>query len=158
VPPKEFANSTMSCFRAGSANSGSWRGLQFVSETPDKPEIPPGKDRYPRFRWQYGTGQVRSETGQNVASFSPFPVLPQTGGRAAEHYRPPHSGKAFSEPREANQAASSQAVIRRWVSPVSGKLISRARFRHAQGRLLRTATALRGRIVSSRHGELASGR
>jgi hypothetical protein len=48
-----------------------------------------------------------------------------------------------------------QAVIRRWVSPVSGKLIIEGTLQHGQP-AIPYGDGVRGRIVSSRDGELAS--
>ena len=49
----------------------------------------------------------------------------------------------------------SQAVIRRWVSPVSGTLNIEGTLRHGQP-AVPYGDGVRGRIVSSRQGELAS--
>ena len=67
-----------------------------------------------------------------------------------------HSGKAVlraagGEPGE----QPDQAVVRRWVSPVSGKLNIEGTLRHGQP-AVPYGDGVRGRIVSSRHGELAS--
>jgi hypothetical protein len=48
-----------------------------------------------------------------------------------------------------------QAVIRRWISPVSGKINIEGTLRHGQP-AVPFGDGVRGRIVSSRHGELAS--
>jgi hypothetical protein len=129
-------------------------GLKFVSEKLGKAEIPEAKDGYPG-PWQYGTGEFRPETG-SVATFTPFPAFASDRWQGGGVLPAPHSGKAVlrasgGEPGE----LPSQAVIRRWVSPVSGKLIIEGTLRHAQP-AVPYGDGVRGRIVSSRHGELAS--
>jgi hypothetical protein len=49
----------------------------------------------------------------------------------------------------------SQAVVRRWVSPVAGKIAVEGTLRHAQP-AVPYGDGVRGRVVSSRLGELAS--
>jgi hypothetical protein len=68
----------------------------------------------------------------------------------------PGSGKAVlraagGEPGE----LPGEAVIRRWTSPVSGTLSIEGTLRHGQP-AVPYGDGVRGRIVSSRHGELAS--
>jgi hypothetical protein len=128
-------------------------GLKFVSGKPDKPEIPAAKDGSPG-PWQYGTGEFRDAAG--VATFTPFPVFASDRWQGGGALPAPHSGKAVlrasgGEPGE----LPSQAVIRRWVSPVSGKVNIEGTLRHAQP-AVPYGDGVRGRILSSRLGELAS--
>ena len=91
-----------------------------------------------------------------VTSFTPFPTFVsdrwQGGGIPAGC----PFGKAVlraagGEPGE----QPDQAVIRRWVSPVSGTMSIEGTLRHGQP-AVPYGDGVRGRIVSSRHGELAS--
>ena len=49
-----------------------------------------------------------------------------------------------------------RSVVRRWISPVTGKIEITGTLRHNQGPVQPVGDGVRGRIVSSRHGELAS--
>jgi hypothetical protein len=125
-------------------------GLKFVSQTAETQAEAP-----PLWPWRYGTGEFRADVG-HLGSFAPFPtfVADRWQGGAALPAR--QSGKAVlratgGEPGE----QVNQAVIRRWVSPVSGKLSIEGTLRHAQP-AIPYGDGVRGRIVSSRDGELAS--
>jgi hypothetical protein len=78
-------------------------------------------------RWQGGAALPAGEFG--------IAVLTPAGGEPGEH--------------------PNQAVIRRWVSPVSGKIGIEGTLRHGQP-AVPYGDGVRGRIVSSRLGELAS--
>jgi hypothetical protein len=100
--------------------------------------------------WRYGTGAGRIE------SFTPFTTFVGDRWQGGAALPAANSGKAVltttgGEPGERRN----QAVIRRWVSPVSGKLSIEGTLRHAQP-AVPYGDGVRGRIVSSRHGELAS--
>ena len=107
--------------------------------------------------WQYGTGEFRGagETGR-VESFTPFAVFVADRWQGGSVLPASRSGKAVlraagGEPGE----RTDQAVIRRWVSPVSGKLEIEGTLQHSQP-AVPYGDGVRGRIVSSRQGELAS--
>ncbi|MEJ7607050.1 MAG: DUF1549 and DUF1553 domain-containing protein [Bryobacteraceae bacterium] len=96
--------------------------------------------------WQYGTGEP----------FTPLPVFVPDQWQGGAILPSARSGKAVlraagGEPGEELQ----QAVVRRWVSPVSGKLSIEGTLRHGQP-AVPYGDGVRGRIVSSRHGEVAS--
>ena len=70
--------------------------------------------------WQYGTGEF-DPAGGRVDSFAPFAVFVSDRWQGDAILPAPHSGKAVlraagGEPGE----QPSEAVIRRWVSPVAG--------------------------------------
>jgi hypothetical protein len=53
------------------------------------------------------------------------------------------------------EPGETEPVVRRWISPVSGKITIEGTLRHRQT-AVPYGDGVRGRIVSSRHGELAS--
>ena len=108
----------------------------------------------PASTWQYGFGEFDAAAGR-IKSFTPFtyfdeswqaaPTLPiRIGGSARLR-------AAGGQPGEDPQ----HAVIRRWVSPVAGKIDIEGNLAHDQTDLP-TGDGVRARIVSSRSGELAS--
>jgi hypothetical protein len=125
-------------------------GLKFVSSgaesaTPVPPVSP----------WQYGTGEFRADTG-SIQSFKPFTTFVGDRWQGGAALPAAQFGKAVltttgGEPGE----QPNQAVIRRWASPVSGKLNIEGTLRHGQP-AVPFGDGVRGRIVSSRDGELAS--
>jgi uncharacterized protein DUF1553/uncharacterized protein DUF1549/cytochrome c len=126
--------------------------LKFLS-----PDAEPGVQSLSISPWQYGTGQFRAETG-HVESFRPFPVFVADRWQGGSVLPAPGFGKAVlgaagGEPGEQPY----QAVIRRWVSPVSGTLTIEGTLHHGQPDVP-YGDGVRGRIVSSRDGELASWR
>jgi Protein of unknown function (DUF1553)/Protein of unknown function (DUF1549)/Planctomycete cytochrome C len=105
--------------------------------------------------WQYGTGEFHADTGR-VESFTPFTVFVSDRWQGASVLPASRCGKAVlraggGEPGE----QPDQAVIRRWASPVSGTLSIEGTLQHGQP-AVPYGDGVRGRIVSSRHGELAS--
>jgi hypothetical protein len=105
--------------------------------------------------WRYGTGAIRGDTGQ-IESFTPFTVFVPDAWQGGSLLPAAHSGKAVlraggGEPGE----RPDQAVIRRWISPVSGTLNIEGTLQHGQP-AVPYGDGVRGRIVSSRQGELAS--
>jgi hypothetical protein len=123
--------------------------LKFLAQSPE-----PVIQSAPTSPWQYGTGEVRGDTGD--VSFTPFTVFASDRWQGGAVLPASRSGKAVlraagGEPGE----QPDQAVIRRWVSPVSGKLSIEGTLQHGQP-AVPYGDGVRGRIVSSRHGELAS--
>ena len=117
-------------------------GLKFVSQT-GEPPAPAGAPS----PWQYGIGE---------SSFTPFPFFVADRWQGGSVLPAEKFGKAVlratgGEPGE----QPDQAVILRWVSPVAGTLSIDGTFRHNQG-AVPYGDGVRGRIVSSRDGELAS--
>jgi hypothetical protein len=125
-------------------------GLKFVSEGGEETLA-----ETPVSPWEYGTGEFRADAG-TVESFQPFPIFSSDQWQGGAALPAARSGKAMlraagGEPGE----HANQAVIRRWMSPVSGTLSIEGALRHAQP-AVPYGDGVRGRIVSSRHGELAS--
>jgi hypothetical protein len=101
-----------------------------------------------RSAWQYGTGD-----GTVFQRFGTY-----TGDRwqASARLVDPQSGKAVLTPTGGEPGEHShQSVVRRWVSPVSGRISIDGTLRHGQG-AVPYGDGVRGRVVSSRTGELAS--
>ncbi len=124
--------------------------LKFLSQGTE-----PAVDAASASPWQYGTGGFRADTGR-VESFTPFTVFESDRWQGGSVLPASRSGKAVlraagGEPGE----QSDQAVIRLWVSPVSGMLSIEGTLQHDQPDVP-YGDGVRGRIVSSRHGELAS--
>lgn len=110
-------------------------GLQFVAarEAPAPAPVPS--------TWQYG---------QDADVFTPFKCF------IADRWQESQNTTAFlratgGEPGERPEAA----VVRRWTSPVDGKVTIEGTLRHGQP-AVPYGDGVRGRIVSSRLGELAS--
>jgi hypothetical protein len=123
-------------------------GVQFVSR-----EDAPAESR-PVSPWQYGTGEYNGESGQ--VSFTPFQVF--VGDRWQGDAALPAAGSGTAVLRATGGQPGEklhQAVIRRWVSPLSGKINIEGVLRHGQP-AVPYGDGVRGRIASSRHGELAS--
>jgi hypothetical protein len=126
-------------------------GLTFVSQAGA------GLDTVSISPWQYGTGELRSAVdGARIESFTPFTVFASDTWQGGSVLPATRFGKAMlssggGEPGE----QPDQAVIRRWVSPVSGTLSIEGTLQHRQP-AVPYGDGVRGRILSSRYGELAS--
>ena len=125
-------------------------GLKFLSQRSE-----PAVQAASASPWQYGTGEFRVDTGR-IESFTPFTVFASDRWQGGWVLPASHSGKAVlraagGEPGE----QPDQAVVRRWVSPSSGKLSIEGTLQHGQP-AVPYGDGVRGRIVSSRQGELAS--
>ncbi|HYP13753.1 MAG TPA: PSD1 and planctomycete cytochrome C domain-containing protein, partial [Bryobacteraceae bacterium] len=112
----------------------------------------PAAERSP---WKYGIGKLEMNGGR-VESFTEFGSFVNDQWQGAPVTPAPVFGKAViraggGEPGDEPH----QAVIRRWISPASGKLTIEGTLRHGQG-VVPYGDGVRGRLVSSRHGELAS--
>jgi hypothetical protein len=105
--------------------------------------------------WQYGTAEFRADTGR-VESFTPFTVFVSDRWQGGSVLPAAHSGKAVIRGAGGEPGwQPDQAVVRRWVSPISGKLSIEGTLQHGQP-AVPYGDGVRGRIVSSRDGELAS--
>jgi uncharacterized protein DUF1553 len=105
--------------------------------------------------WQYGTGEFHADTGR-VESFTPFTVFVSDRWQGDSVLPASRSGKAVLRPAGGEPGEQpDQAVIRRWLSPVSGTLSIEGTLQHNQPDVP-YGDGVRGRIVSSRQGELAS--
>jgi hypothetical protein len=105
--------------------------------------------------WQYGTGEFQATAGQ-IASFVPFASFVGDRWQGAAALPAPGSGKAVLRATGGEPGDDpNQAVVRRWVSPVSGTIGIEGTLRHGQP-AVPFGDGVRARIVSSRRGELAS--
>ncbi len=125
-------------------------GVQFVNAAASSS---PASSQPPA--WQYGIGEVDPTTGK-VKNFVPFPTYSMERWQGGAALPAADFGKANlravgGEPGE----LSKQSVIRRWVSTVDGKVNIEGTLRHGQP-AVPYGDGVRGRIVSSRLGELAS--
>jgi hypothetical protein len=123
-------------------------GLKYVSKHPEETSNP--AEASP---WMYGVGALQ---GDRVESFTPFPSFVPERWQGGAALPAASFGKASltatgGEPGDDPH----QVVIRRWTSPVSGKVNIEGTLRHGQP-AVPYGDGVRGRIVSSRHGELAS--
>ena len=106
--------------------------------------------------WRNGLGEY-SAAENRVKTFAPFRLFTGDSWQGASMLPDPVTGKAKlgadgGEPGDNPQ----QAVIRRWTSPAEGKISIEGTLRHDQNSLGNSGDGVRGRIISSRHGELAS--
>jgi hypothetical protein len=105
--------------------------------------------------WQYGVAEFRPVSG-TVESFTPFPVFVSDRWQGASVLPAPRFGKALIRAVGGEPGwQPDQAVVRRWISPISGKLSIEGTLQHGQP-AVPYGDGVRGRIVSSRDGELAS--
>ena len=105
--------------------------------------------------WQYGVAEFRADTGR-VESFTPFTVFVSDRWQGGSVLPAARFGRAVIRAAGGEPGGlPDQAVIRRWVSPVSGKLNIEGTLQHGQP-AVPYGDGVRGRIVSSRDGELAS--
>ena len=127
-------------------------GLRFI-ESATKDAAPPAP--LSEKAWRYGTGRIDTVTGR-VSSFADFRVFAAESWQGGSVLPAPASGKATlraggGEPGD----LPSQAVVRRWTSPLAGVISIEGAFSHNQG-AVPAGDGVRGRIVSSRSGELAA--
>ena len=106
--------------------------------------------------WQYGVGEYDSSTDR-VKTFAPLRVFTADFWQGASMLPDSVTGKAKlgadgGEPGDSPR----QSVIRRWTSLAEGKVSIEGTLRHDQNSLRNFGDGVRARIVSSRHGELAS--
>jgi hypothetical protein len=105
--------------------------------------------------WQYGVAEFHADLG-TVESFTPFPVFVSDRWQGGSVLPAGGSGKAVIRAAGGEPGwQPDQAVVRRWVSPISGKLSIEGTLQHGQP-AVPYGDGVRGRIVSSRDGELAS--
>ncbi len=126
-------------------------GLRFINSGGD-----PGPAAGDISPWQYGLGEYDSAAGR-VKTFTPFRVFTGDFWQGASMLPDPVTGKTKlgadgGEPGD----GPGQSVIRRWTSSAEGKVSIEGTLRHDQNSLRNFGDGVGARIVSSRHGELAS--
>ena len=105
--------------------------------------------------WQYGVGEFDAAAGR-VKSFTPFRYFVDDSWQGASMLPGSESGSAALRPNGGMPGDDLRhAVVRRWVSPVAGKITIDGSLKHNQD-ALGTGDGVRARIVSSRLGELAT--
>ncbi len=118
-----------------------------ASATSDRPAAAPSP-------WQYGFGEFDPAQGR-VKTFTAFRYFVDDTWQGASVLPAPDSGDASLRANGGHPGDDLRhAVIRRWVSPVAGKIVIEGTLRHNQD-ALGTGDGVRARIVSSRLGELA---
>ena len=106
--------------------------------------------------WKYGIGEYDGAT-ERVKTFSPFRVFTGEGWQGASMLPDAVTGKARLNADGGEPGDNSRcAVIRRWISPASGKVSIEGTLRHDQNSLGNSGDGVRARLISSRDGELAS--
>jgi hypothetical protein len=116
-------------------------GLAYVSASGENPSASSAGSP-----WLYGwedNGSFREFTVFVADRWQGAAILPARG-----------AGKALLR-ATGGEPGERQPAVRRWISPVTGKLIMEGTLRHGQP-AVPYGDGVRGRIVSSRHGELAS--
>jgi hypothetical protein len=98
--------------------------------------------------WRYGT--YEAATGELV----PFPLFTGDRWQGGPNLPAERHGKAVLR-ASGGEPGEAEPVVRRWVSPDAGKVSIEGTLRHGQP-AVPYGDGVRGRIVSSRHGELAS--
>lgn len=123
-------------------------GVQFVSQEDDGVlEVSTPSP------WQYGIGNHRATASDSFQAFPVYAAEQWQGGGAlpAGDFGKAALHATGGEPGE----RADQTVIRRWASPVTGTIGIEGTLRHGQS-ATPFGDGVRGRILSSRHGELAS--
>jgi hypothetical protein len=101
--------------------------------------------------WSYGYGGV-DENSSRVVGFGRLPHWTGSRWQAGVKLPDPKLGWVFHEKNGGHPASSDdRCAIRRWTSPVSGKVEIKSRIKH----LPEPGNGVRGRIVSSTNGILA---
>jgi len=117
-------------------------GLQFVSQNDKAPQAPVESS----WAWGMGTGttfqRFRYFTGDSWQGASMLPD--RVMGKAKLKANGGEPGDTLE-----------QAAVRRWTSPIAGKISIEGTLKHAQP-AIPSGDGVRGRIVSSKQGELAS--
>lgn len=125
-------------------------GLSFIGQSGEEKVA----SRVPSL-WQYGTGVFRADESR-VELFTPFTTFTPDRWQGGAALPAARFGKAVLTPTGGEPGEQGdQAVVRRWTSPISGKVNIEGTLRHGQP-AVPYGDGVRGRIVSNRHGELAS--
>lgn len=109
--------------------------------------------------WTYGWGRLDADSGR-LADFHAFEVFVDGAWRAGSQLPHPLAGPAQLTAVGGHPGDGLQnAVVRRWTSPISGKVNIDGLLRHrvsAYGERFQTTNGIRGWLLSSRRGVLGS--
>jgi hypothetical protein len=126
-------------------------GVTFINATEGNIDTPADSDS----PWQYGIGEYDS-VSDRVKAFTPFRYFTGEFWQGSSMLPDALMGKARLRSNGGEPGDDlRQSVVRRWTSPVQGKISIEGTLRHNQDSL-GTGDGVRARIVSSRYGELAS--
>ncbi|MFN7139970.1 MAG: PSD1 and planctomycete cytochrome C domain-containing protein, partial [Limisphaerales bacterium] len=121
-------------------------GTRFIKEQVEKAPEPESKSP-----WQYGYGRYDATTNR-VTRFTPFPHFTGKRWQGSAQFPDSKIGYVMLDIEGGHPGSrTNMAAIRRWVAPFDGKI-------KVDGELFHLASqgdGVLGRIVSSRHGELA---
>ncbi len=105
--------------------------------------------------WKYGVGQFITDSGK-VTAFREFSSFVNDNWQGGPVLPAGDMGRAFLHPTGGEPGIeSNQAVVRRWISPKTGTISIEGTLRHGQA-VVWFGDGVRGRVVSSKHGEIAS--
>src|SRR5262249_52052548 len=122
-------------------------GLSFTHQADAQPRPAPS----PRDAWAYGYGAFDAATGK--VSFTPLPYFTGAAWKLAAHEPSPTRGRGYLDAKGGHPGKGSpHAVIRRWVAPRGGRLAIAGTLAHKED----GGDGIVARVVSTRHGELAS--
>jgi Protein of unknown function (DUF1553)/Protein of unknown function (DUF1549)/Planctomycete cytochrome C len=122
-------------------------GLTFIAS------LPPPSDAPATEGWQYGYGSYGERQGR-VVDFEPFPFF-NGHWRGGPQENDPFLGRCSLHAQGGNAGRdSSLAVIRRWIAPRDGKLSITGTLSSQAPSIQPHGDGARGRIVSSREGQL----
>jgi hypothetical protein len=102
--------------------------------------------------WQYGYGAY-DESAQRVSSFTPLPFYTGAAWQGGKALPDPKLGYCLLTPQGGHAGNDlAHAVVRRWTAPRDGAIAVSGTLAHTSA----NGDGVRGRVVSSRIGELAS--
>jgi hypothetical protein len=124
-------------------------GLDFLRNAQTQPRAATAS---PQQAWSYGYGSCDPATGK--PNFTPLPYFVGESWKIAAHEPDPVKGRAFLTAKGGHPGTGPQhGVIRRWTAPRDGSAVIRGILSHKEEG---TGKGITARIVSSRHGVIAS--
>jgi hypothetical protein len=100
--------------------------------------------------WQYGCGAF-DDSSKRVVGFKPLPHWSGLSWQGGSKMPDPQLGWVMLH-AAGGHPGKTQAAVRRWVAPIGGEIVISGTLRHPN----KDGDGVRGRIVSSRHGELGA--
>jgi mono/diheme cytochrome c family protein len=146
-PAEKLARLNELAFQRSPTREETAQALAFLNRPASAPPEP-----VPAATWSYGTGEFDSATGR----VKNWHVLPHFTGKAWQHEEKLPSAKGLYTMLNAEGGhpghAAADSAIRRWTAPLAGTVRIRGTLNHPG----EPGDGVRGRIVSSRAGELGS--